>query len=313
MDREGHEGRLYETSAVAKEVGLPKATLNKLARVYEQVHGELPRGQRHTRLWTLEAIERIRSARLAVHEGRAVNMKTALRGFEDHSTLEQQSFAAPSTQTPARSSEGTPEAGSPSRLLEALVGELHALREAIEDQNKLLRFQSHRLQRLEEAFNLPEIATADPANKEASPETPHSPESSAEDQEEGEKAQRTGTERRRLYQSKLLRFQSHRLQRLEEASTLPEIATADPANKEASPETPHSPESSAEDQEEGEKAQRTGTERRRFGVIRPIMLLTVSIAFTVVAALYNNALLLTASLAVATISFLLGLYYYVKG
>ena len=247
MDREGHEGRLYETSAVAKEVGLPKATLNKLARVYEQVHGELPRGQRHTRLWTLEAIERIRSARLAVHEGRAVNIKTALRGFEDHSTLEQQSFAAPSTQTPARSSEGTPEAGSPSRLLEALVGELHALREAIEDQNKLLRFQSHRLQRLEEAFNLPEIATADPANKEASPETPHSPESSAEDQEEGE------------------------------------------------------------------KAQRTGTERRRFGVIRPIMLLTVSIAFTVVAALYNNALLLTASLAVGTISFLFGLYYYVKG
>jgi hypothetical protein len=247
MDREGPERRLYETSAVAKELGLPKVTLNRLARVYEQVHGELPRGQRHTRLWTLEAIERIRSARLAVHERRTGSIEAALRGFEDHSTLEQQSFAAPSSQTPARSSEGTPGAGSPPRLLEALVGELHALREAIEDQNKLLQDQTHRLQRLEAA------------------------------------------------------------------STLPEIATADPANKEASPEAPHSPESSAGDQEEGEKAQRTGTERRGSGVIRPIMLVTVSGAFTVVAALYNNALLLTASLAVGTISFLFGLYYYVKG
>ena len=176
-----------------------------------------------------------------------MNIETALRHFQDHSTLEQQRFAAPSSQTPARSSEGTPEAGSPSRLLEALVGELHALREAIEDQNKLLRDQTHRLQRLEEA------------------------------------------------------------------STLPEIATADPANKEASPETPHGAESSAGDQEDGEKAQRTGTKRRGSGVIRPIMLVTVPGAFTVVAVLYNNALLLTASLAVATISFLFGLYYYVKG
>jgi hypothetical protein len=196
VNREGSEQRLYQSSAAAKELGLHKTTLNKLALAYEQVHGELPRGQRHARLWTLESIERIRSARLAVKERRAVNIETALRDFENCTTLEHQSFAAPSSQTPGRSSEGTPEADYPSRLFEVLVGELHALREAVEDQNKLLRDQTNRLQRLETAAPFPEITSADTSIKEASLEMPHSPESSAGDQEEGEKAQRAGIDPR---------------------------------------------------------------------------------------------------------------------
>ena len=244
MDGNRPEQTLYETSAAAKELGLARKSLNRLAPAYERVHGKLPRGPRHVRLWTPEAIARIRSARLAVEEGHAVNIEAALRGFEPRSTSEHQGFGAQSSRVPARSSEGTPEARPPSRLLEALVGELHALREAVEDQNKLLRAQSHRLQRLEVAAPLRHITPADPSEKEA---------------------------------------------------------VLDPSEK---------PESSAEDQEDVETPRRTSTDRRVSGVILPIMLVAASIAVTIVSALYDNALLLTVSLTVAAISFLFSWYYY---
>jgi hypothetical protein len=77
IEREGPERQLYETSAVAKELGLKRFGLNRLALIYERVHSELPRGGRHVRLWTPEAIDCLRSVRLAVREGRAVTMEAA--------------------------------------------------------------------------------------------------------------------------------------------------------------------------------------------------------------------------------------------
>jgi hypothetical protein len=234
------EQRLYETSAVAKELGLQKPSLNKLARVYESVYGELPRGQRHVRLWTLEAIERIRGARLAVKEGRAANTEAALRTLEVPKD-------AQLPQMLARKLERAPEALPSSRLLEVLVGEMLALRDAVEDQKQLLRDQADRLQRLETTLL----------------QLPSSP--------------------------------------------------ADTSEKEASLATSHSPESRAEDQKEGDAAQRTSTDRRASGGILPIMLVTVSIAVTVIAALYQNTFPLTVSLVIVAISFLFSLYYYAKG
>ncbi len=49
-------------------------------------------------------------------------------------------------------------------------------------------------------------------------------------------------------------------------------------------------------------------------MIHPIMLMAVCAGVTAVSALYSNALLLTASVVVATFAFLFSLYYYfVKG
>jgi hypothetical protein len=231
------EQRLYETSAAAKELGLKQPSLNKLARVYESVYGNLPRGQRHVRLWTPEAIERIRSARLAVKEGRALNTEAALQALE----------APKDAQLPqmlASELERAPETLPSLRLLEALVGEILALREAVEDQKQLLGDQTDRLQRLETA---------------------------------------------------LLR--------------LPSVPT-DTSEKKASLETSHSPESRAEDQKERDEAQRTSTDRRASGGILPIILVTVSIAVTVIAALYHNTLPLTVSLVIVVITFSFSLYYY---
>ena len=241
------EQSLYDTSTAAKELGLTRQALNRLALAYERVHGALPRGRRHVRLWAPEAIERIRSARLAVEEGRAANVEAALRGFEPHSTSEQQNVGVQSIRVPERSSEGTSEARPPSRLLEVLVRELHALREAVEDQNSLLRDQAHRLRRLEASGPLRPLAPADPSEEEDILEPSQEPKRSVEDRE----GVRTPL--------------------------------------------------------------RTSTDRRVSGVILPILLVTGSVVVTVISALYDNALLLTVSLTVVTISFLFSWYYYAKG
>ena len=156
MEENGSEQQLVKSAAAANVLGISKTTLNRLAPIYEQVHGELPRGGRHARLWPLEAIERIQSARLAVKERRAESIEAALRGFYTPEAL--QSF-----RLPASISEGPLETQASPRALEELAGELHALREAVEAQNRLLtmllRVEAYRHKRLEAGTPLP-VATA---------------------------------------------------------------------------------------------------------------------------------------------------------
>ena len=185
VKEEGSEQRVMKSSAAANMLGISKSRLNQLAPLYEQVCGELPRGGGHVRLWTPKAIERIRSARLAVGEGRAVNMEAALRGVETTEDTQ-------SSPTPARI---MGETQAPPRALENLAGELHALREAVEDQNKLLnmllRVEAHRLKRLEADSPLP-VATADTSEK-ASLESADGTVSSAENQKDGKDARQPST------------------------------------------------------------------------------------------------------------------------
>jgi hypothetical protein len=156
MEENGSEQQLVKSAVAANVLGISKTTLNRLAPIYEQVHGELPRGGRHARLWPLEAIERIQSARLAVKERRAESIEAALRGFYTPEAL--QSF-----RLPASISQGTLETQASPRALEELAGELHALREAVEAQNRLLtmllRVEAYRHKHLEAGTPLP-VATA---------------------------------------------------------------------------------------------------------------------------------------------------------
>jgi hypothetical protein len=162
MEEEGAEQRLVKTAAAANVLGISTRTLYRLAPIYEQVHGELPRDGSHGRLWPLEAIERIQSARLTVKDRRAESIEAALRGFDTPEDV--QSF-----RLPASFSGRTLETGASTRALEELVGELHALREAVEAQNRLLtmllRVEGHHLKRLEAGSPLP-VATADTSDGE---------------------------------------------------------------------------------------------------------------------------------------------------
>src|SRR5215216_792689 len=148
MEGEGSEQQVVKSVTAAHKLGITKTRLNRLAPIYEQVHGELPRGGRHARLWTLDAIERIRSALLAVEEGRALNVEAALRGFEAPENTESRHMSV-------RISGEAPETLAPLSALEELARELHALREVVENQGMLLRDQASRLKRLETASQLP--------------------------------------------------------------------------------------------------------------------------------------------------------------
>jgi hypothetical protein len=99
---------------------------------------------------------------------------------------------------PAKISGETPDTHTPPRALEDLAGELHALRGAVEDQNKLLnmllKVEADRLKRLGTGSPLP-VATADTSEK-AFLETADGIESSAENQNDGEDARQPSTGRR---------------------------------------------------------------------------------------------------------------------
>ena len=75
--------------------------------------------------------------------------------------------------------------------------ELHALREAVEDQNSLLRDQAHRLRRLEASAPLRPLAPADPSEEEEDILEPsQEPKRSVEVREGVGTPLRTSTERR---------------------------------------------------------------------------------------------------------------------
>src|SRR5215216_6764036 len=187
MEGEGSEQQVVKSVAAAHKLGISKSHINRLAPIYEQVHGELPRGRRHARLWTLDAIERIRSALLAVEEGRALNVEAALRGFEAPENTESRHMSV-------RISGEAPETLAPLSALEELARELHALREVVENQGMLLRDQAHRLKRLETASQLPVTSTEAP--KKTSLETLEGTNNiSAEDQQDGEDAGQPSTSR----------------------------------------------------------------------------------------------------------------------
>jgi hypothetical protein len=130
MEPPEQPSEVYLPEDVAKRLRISSAGLRRLAVIYERVYGELPRGPNRGRLWTGDAIERLESARLAVQQGQAVSVEAALAGLRAGAEpIEAQPMATTTSLPPITSSQP----------LEALVEELLALREAVEEQNQRLR------------------------------------------------------------------------------------------------------------------------------------------------------------------------------
>lgn len=174
MDREPpEERRVYSPADVAGRLGVSSSGLRRLALIYERVYGDLGRDPKLGRVWSMEAIERLERARRDVQAARAVSVEQALA---DHRAgLEPERAPAPAG-VPTGTTGGT-------NPLEALVGELRALREAVEEQNRLLEEQGRRLEALEgRGGDRPSPGTPENATTEASPPAPdpatpeHSPE-----------------------------------------------------------------------------------------------------------------------------------------
>ncbi len=82
---------LLEAGAAAEMVGVSASGLRRLAPLYEQVHGELPRKPRsNNRLWPQTAVERLQRARRLVEQERYRTISDALtaiaRGVDDDDT-----------------------------------------------------------------------------------------------------------------------------------------------------------------------------------------------------------------------------------
>lgn len=122
MGEEREPRRVYSPGEVAERMGVSGQRLRQLAAAYERVRGELPRNDQG-RLWPEPAVEDLEGAREAVRDGRAAGLEAALRG--------EVAPEGDETSTPAVS----PVAGDIAGVAE-LVGELRALREAVEDQNR---------------------------------------------------------------------------------------------------------------------------------------------------------------------------------
>ena len=126
---------VYGPGDVATRLGVSSAGLRRLAVVYERVYGQLGRDPRQGRVWPQEAVERLERARAMIRAGQAVSIEAALNSL---------TFGEPGAdvvEPPALAQ--APEEQDRDRALGAVVGELRALRLAVEEQN-------HRLHALEE-------------------------------------------------------------------------------------------------------------------------------------------------------------------
>lgn len=72
------EQRVYSPALVARRLSVSGQSLRRLAATYERVCEPLPRDERG-RMWSEEAMERLKEARALVRAGRAVSVEAALR------------------------------------------------------------------------------------------------------------------------------------------------------------------------------------------------------------------------------------------
>ncbi len=122
-----------DAASAADKVGISVSGLRRLAPIYEEVHGPLPRGGRGSgdspRLWSLEAVIRLNKARLMVAAGMARSVRDAL--------LATDSSDAPSAETITA-------LGSQGSVVEALGLVLTELR-SVSEVNSALRVELQEL------------------------------------------------------------------------------------------------------------------------------------------------------------------------
>lgn len=184
--------RVYPPHEVQDRLGVSASGLRRLAGIYERSVGPLPRDERG-RVWPEESIEVLEEARAAVREQRAISIEAALRGQEMHHGASGTPGRVDVPEAPFGGLRGVQEPAA------AILEELRALRELVEEQNR-------RIGELEEAVRtgreLPAAKTETaPGRPEATPEgstrgEPHRGPETAPERPEGERREGTDDEGR---------------------------------------------------------------------------------------------------------------------
>ncbi len=151
VDGEREPRRVYSPHDVAERMGISGQRLRQLARSYERVRGDLPRDERG-RVWPEEAVEELERSRELVRVGRASGIEQALQG----ELISEGTETPPATRNP-----------SGSDIAAEFAGELRAMREAIEEQNRILEAMTTRMEDLErENRELREAVSQPPTDRE---------------------------------------------------------------------------------------------------------------------------------------------------
>jgi hypothetical protein len=140
---------LYPPREAARLLEVSGSGLRRLAEIYAEVHGELPRdestkGERKARLWPAEALERLQKARALVDAKRYGSIRDALEALE-------RGEVAPEASPPA-----VPPADELRRRVEALAalpGQLGELEARQAEALTLLRDLLAKVERLEQTVS----------------------------------------------------------------------------------------------------------------------------------------------------------------
>jgi DNA-binding transcriptional MerR regulator len=115
---------LFEAGSAAERLGVSPSGLRRLAVIYEEVHGELPRRPKsNNRLWPEEALERLQAARRLLEQDKCKTIFEALEALERGVTPENVSEDLETPQTALRQ----PTEGA----LQVLIAEIQALRREV--------------------------------------------------------------------------------------------------------------------------------------------------------------------------------------
>lgn len=117
---------LLEAGTAAERLGMSPSGLRRLAIIYEEVHGELPRRPRsNNRLWPEEAVERLQDARRLLEQERYRTILEALQALEHGVTPED---VPKDIETPQMVLEQPTEGA-----FQVLIAEIQALRREVSD------------------------------------------------------------------------------------------------------------------------------------------------------------------------------------
>jgi hypothetical protein len=126
--------RYITPGLAADKLSASPSGLRRLAKIYEEVHGELPRDGTGGRFWTDEAIERLEAAKALVESSRYRSIKAALEALQEGVEAPSEALAKDEPQPD---------------MMRLLLDELRALRMSNETLHQELAGMNERMRALE--------------------------------------------------------------------------------------------------------------------------------------------------------------------
>ncbi len=128
-----NQGQYYPASEAARVLGLSESATRRHAKLYEELYGPMHRDPQRRRMWTHDALERLRTAKALVSEGKALSIQGALAGLRSQVP---DPLTVPAH--PPRSDsqiEALTRLGAALETVGRLEGEVRLLRERLEEPN----------------------------------------------------------------------------------------------------------------------------------------------------------------------------------